>query len=62
MDGGILEDAWKGKKLNYLFLKTFGCEAFVHIDKENSTNLEEKYRKCTFIGYGINDFGYRLYY
>jgi hypothetical protein len=42
-------------------LKTFGCEAFVHIDKENRTKLEEKSKKCTFIGYGVNDFGYRLW-
>jgi hypothetical protein len=42
-------------------LKIFGCEAFVHIDKENRTNLEEKSKKCTFIGYGVNDFGYCLW-
>jgi hypothetical protein len=28
---------------------TFGCEAFVHIDKENRTKLEEKSKKCTFM-------------
>jgi len=61
LDGGILEEAWTGKKLNYSFLKTFGCEAFVHINKENRTKLEEKSKKCTFIGYGFNDFGYLLY-
>eukprot|EP00253_Pinus_taeda_P023450 PITA_23450 len=61
LDGGILEDAWTGKKVNYSFLKTFGCEAFVHINKENRTELEAKSKKCTFIGYGVNDFGYRLY-
>jgi hypothetical protein len=42
-------------------LKTFGCEAFVHIDKENRTKLEEKSKKCTFIGYSVNDFGYLLW-
>jgi hypothetical protein len=42
-------------------LKTFGCEAFVHIDKENRTKLEAKSKKCTFIGYGVNDFGYHLW-
>jgi hypothetical protein len=42
-------------------LKTFGCEEFVHIDKENRTNLELKSNKCTFIGYGVNDFGYFLW-
>ena len=28
LDGGILEKAWTGKKVNYSFLKTFGFEAF----------------------------------
>jgi hypothetical protein len=42
-------------------LKTFGCEAFVHIDKEYRTKLEAKSKKCTFIGYGVNDFGYCLW-
>jgi hypothetical protein len=60
LDGIILEEAWTGKKVNYSFLKTFGCESFVHIDKENRKNLEEKYKKCTFIGYTVNDFGYSL--
>jgi hypothetical protein len=61
LDGRILEEAWTGKKVNYYFLKTFGCEAFVHIDKENRTKIEEKSKKCTFIGYSVNDFGYRLW-
>ena len=42
LDGGIPEEEWTGKKVNYSFLKTFGCEAFVHINKENRTKLEEK--------------------
>ena len=33
LDGGILEVEWTGKQLKYSFLRTFGCEAFVHIDK-----------------------------
>jgi hypothetical protein len=61
LDGRILEEEWTGKNLNYSFLKTFSCEAFVHIDKENRTKLEEKSKKCTFIGYGVNDFGYLLW-
>ena len=31
---GILEESWTGKKVSYSFLKTFGCEAFSHIDSE----------------------------
>jgi hypothetical protein len=61
LDGGILEEAWTSEKVNYSFLKTFGCEAFVHIDKENRKKLEAKSKKCTFIGYSVNDFGYRLW-
>ncbi|WP_443093614.1 hypothetical protein [Klebsiella pneumoniae] len=57
---GILEEAWTGKKVSYSFLKTFGCEAFSHIDSENRTKLEAKSKKCVFFGYGINEFGYRL--
>ena len=40
---------------------TFGCEEFVHIDKENRTNIEAKYNKCTFIEYEVDDFGYHLW-
>ena len=50
LDGGIQENAWTGKKENYSFLRTFGCEAFVHINHENKTKLEAKSKKCTFIG------------
>jgi hypothetical protein len=42
LDGGILEEAWTRKKVNYSFRKTFDCEAYVHIDKENRTKIEEK--------------------
>ena len=42
-------------------MRTFGCEAFFNIDKDNRTKLETKSKKCTFIGYGVNDFGYHLY-
>ena len=58
---GILEEAWTSKKVIYSFLKTFECEAFAHIDYENRTKLEAKSRKCIFVGYGIDEFGYRLW-
>lgn len=58
---GILEEAWVGKKVSYYFLKTFGCEAFSHIDSGNRTKLEAKSKKCAFVGYGIDEFGYRLW-
>ena len=61
MGYGILEEAWTGKKLSYSFLKTFSCEAFAHVDFENRTKLEAKSKKCVFVGYDINEFGYHLW-
>ena len=61
MDGGIPEEAWTSKKVNYSFMRTFGCEAFVHIDRENRTKIEAKSKKYTFIGYEVDEFGYRLW-
>ena len=51
LDGGIPEEVWTDKNLNYSHLKIFGCEAFVHIPKENRTKLDDKYTKCIFMGY-----------
>ena len=61
MDGGNLEEAWTSKPVKYSFLRTFGCEAFVHFDKDDRTKIEAKSKKCTFIGYKVDDFGYRLW-
>ena len=55
---GILEEAWNSKKVSYSFLKNFSCEAFAHIDSDNRTKLEAKSKKCVFVGYEINEFGY----
>jgi hypothetical protein len=61
MDGGIPEETWTCKTVNYSFLKTFSCEEFVNIDKENRTKIEAKSKKCSFIGYNVNNFGCRLW-
>ena len=58
---GIPEEAWTGKKVSYSFLKTFSCEAFSHIDSKNRTKLEAKSKKYVFVGYDIDELGYRLW-
>ena len=62
LDVRIPEEEWTCKQLKYSFLRNFGCEEFFHIDKDDRTKLEAKSKKCTFIGYGVDDFGYRLWY
>ena len=61
LDGGIPKEARTWEKVKYSFQRTFSCDAFVHIDKENRTKIEAKSKKCTFIGYGVDGFGYRLW-
>ena len=61
LDGGIPKEEWTDKMVSYSFLRTFGSKTFVHVDKENRTNLESKSKKCTFIGYGVDYFGYCLW-
>ena len=61
LDGGIPEEVWTGKKVNYSHLKIFGCEAFVHIPKEHRIKLDDKSMKCIFLGYEDGEFGYRLW-
>ncbi|KAK3035136.1 hypothetical protein RJ639_032638 [Escallonia herrerae] len=61
LHGGIPEEEWLGKPVNYSFLKVFGCIAYAHIDKEERKKLDSKSQKCVFIGYGGDEYGYRLW-
>ena len=61
LDGGIPEEVWTRKNLNYSHLKIFGCEEFVHIPKENRTKLDDKSMKYIVLGYTDEDLGYRLW-
>lgn len=42
--------------MSYGHLHVFGCKAFVHIPKDERSKLEAR-----FLGYGEDEFGYRLY-
>ena len=52
---------WYGKDVSYDHLRVFGCKAFVHVPKDERSKLDAKTRQCIFIGYGLDEFGYRLY-
>ena len=45
-----------GKKPSLEHLRVFGCDAYVHVPKENKSKLDNKAEKCIFIGhkYGMN--------
>jgi transposase InsO family protein len=58
LDDKTLKEVWNGKKNSLTHLKVFGCDAYVHVPKENKSKLDKKDEKCIFIGY--ND-GLKVY-
>lgn len=60
LDSGLYEEVRIEKEVNLLYLNIFGCITYVHVDAENRDKLDSKSRKCTFIGYGFDEFGYRF--
>ena len=61
LENGIPEEAWSGKEVNLSFLRVFGCVAYVHLDATARSKLDVKSVKCTFVGYGGDEFGYRFW-
>ncbi|KAB5564961.1 hypothetical protein DKX38_005015 [Salix brachista] len=57
----VPDRVWNGKDVFYDQLRVFGCKAFVHIPKDERSKLDVKTRQCIFLGYGLDEFGYRLY-
>jgi hypothetical protein len=50
---------WKETSLQHL--RVFGCDAYVHVTKENRSKLDKKPEKCIFIGYKYRVKGYNLW-
>jgi hypothetical protein len=51
LDEKTPQEVWNGNKIYLTHLKVFGCEAYVHVQKENMSKLDKKVEKCIFIGY-----------
>ncbi|RDX92790.1 hypothetical protein CR513_25027, partial [Mucuna pruriens] len=52
---------WFGKDVKYDHLRVFDCKAFVHVLEDERSKLDMKTRQCIFIGYGLDEYGYRMY-
>ena len=59
LEHGIPEKIWSGKEVKLTHLRVFGCVAYINDQGRNK--LDPKSKKCTFIGYGENEFGYHLW-
>jgi hypothetical protein len=51
LDDKTLHEVWTKKKHSLQHLRVFGCDAYVHVPKENKSKLNKKAEKCIFIGY-----------
>ena len=61
MKGDVPERVWTGKDVSCDHLRVFNCRAFVHIPKDERSKLDVKAKPCIFLGYGHEEFGYRLW-
>ncbi|MCO5603657.1 hypothetical protein L7F22_057808 [Adiantum nelumboides] len=55
------EEKFTGKKPDVSHFKVFGCIAYVHVSNELRTKLDPKVEKCVFIGYSVEQKGYKCY-
>jgi hypothetical protein len=61
LDDKTPHEVWYGKKPSLQHLRVFGCDAYVHVPKENRSKLDKKAEKCIFIGYKYGVKGYKLW-
>jgi hypothetical protein len=55
------EEVWCRKEVNLSHLKVFSCVLYVYIESDACRKLDPKSKKCYFIGYGDEAFGYRFW-
>lgn len=54
-------ELWTGRKANVSHIRTFGCDAFMHVKDTDRTKLEPKSIKCVLLGFSDYYKGYKLY-
>jgi len=59
--GMTLEEKFTSKKPDVLHFRVFGYIAYVHVPNEKRSKLDPKAEKCIFIGYSLEQKGYRCF-
>lgn len=42
-------------------MRVIGCKAYMHMPKEQRSKLDSKTHPCVVVGYGDEEYGFRLY-
>jgi hypothetical protein len=61
LDDKTPQEVWTGKEPSLTHIRVFGCDAYVHVPKENRSKLDKKDEKCIFVGYTDGLKGYKLW-
>jgi hypothetical protein len=59
--GMTTEEKFTGNKPNVSHLRVFSCIAYVYVPDEKRSKLDPKAEKCIFIGYSLEQKGYRFF-
>ena len=57
----IPKEVWTGKEVKLSHLRVYGYVSYVHISDHDRNKIDVKSLKCTFIGYDVDDFGYKFW-
>ena len=60
LGGDTPQKVWTRKEVSYRHLKVFGCLTYVHVAKDWRRKFDPKSRPCIFLGYGDDEFSYRV--
>jgi hypothetical protein len=60
LDDKTPHEVCSGKKPSLQHIRVFGCDAYVHLPKENRSKLDKMVEKCIFIGYKDGVKGYKI--
>ncbi|GJX06269.1 putative RNA-directed DNA polymerase [Tanacetum coccineum] len=55
------KEEWQGKEVSLAHLRGFGCDSYVKVKDVARDKLDAKSVKCTFVGYGSDEMGYRFW-
>lgn len=58
---GVLDKIWFDKNVSYDHLHVLNYKAFFYVLEDERSKLNAKTMQCIFIGYGQDEFGYKLY-
>lgn len=61
VEGMTPEEAWSGVKPIVEYFRVFGCIGFVHIPDQRRRKLDDKSKKCVFLGVSEESKAWRLY-